>query len=198
MRCWWRWRSSPSPGSYVDSSSKAARSPDASTSTAGKLFRQGVGRAGCRGLANRVQRPLPSGGFPWRQGGAERCGRWCLASVAHLGSRAEKPALAAGKYAVESIRSRASLDGHDQLIEIGESGTKLTDGNGAEHVLTERGALLLDVNGVCRLALAVSVDGEDPGALDRACTWAVAGDQFFLGDATAPGSRTAYQVNKAA
>lgn len=117
---------------------------------------------------------------------------------AHLGSRAEKPALAAGKYAVESIRSRASLDGHDQLIEISESGTKLTDGNGAEHLLTERGALLLDENGVCRLALAVSVDGEDPGVSDRACSWAIDGDQFFLGDASGSGTRTVYQVKKAA
>src|SRR5207244_1594346 len=101
---------------------------------------------------------------------------------AHLGTRPEKPALAAGKYAVESIRSRASLDGVDQLIEISESGTKLTDSNGAQHVLTERGALMLNDNGVCRLALAVSVDGEEPGVSDRGCTWALDGDQFLLGD----------------
>ena len=59
---------------------------------------------------------------------------------AHVAARPEKPALAAGKYAVESIRSRAQLDGGDQFIEISESGTRLTDGNGAEHTLVERGA----------------------------------------------------------
>ena len=116
---------------------------------------------------------------------------------AHVGSRAEKPAIVAGKYAVESIRSRASLDGVDQLIEISEVGTKLTDANGAEHLLTERGALLLSENGICRLALAVSVDGEDPGVSDRACTWLLDGDQFFLGDASGSGTRTMYQVKKA-
>ena len=58
-----------------------------------------------------------------------------------------------GKYAVESIRSRASLDGIDQVIEISEQGTRLTDTNGAEHMLTERGALLLSADGGCRLAL---------------------------------------------
>src|SRR5207248_10649534 len=50
---------------------------------------------------------------------------------AHFGaSRPDRPVLAAGKYAVESIRSRAQLDGIDQLIEISETGTKLTDANG--------------------------------------------------------------------
>jgi hypothetical protein len=117
---------------------------------------------------------------------------------AHVGTRAEPPALSAGKYAVESIRSRAQLDGVDQLIEISEQGTKLTDSNGAEHTLTERGALMLSENGICRLALAVSVDGEDPGVSDRACTWAVEGDQFFLGDASGSGTRTVYQVKKTA
>jgi len=116
---------------------------------------------------------------------------------AHMSMRPERPAaLAAGKYAVESIRSRASLDGVEQLIEISEAGTKLTDSNGSEHVLTERGALMLDESGACRLALAVSVDGEDPGVSDRACTWAVDGDQFFLGDASGAGTRTVYQVRK--
>jgi len=43
---------------------------------------------------------------------------------AHVSSRPEKPSLAAGKYAVESIRSRAQLDGADQFIEISESSQK--------------------------------------------------------------------------
>ena len=100
---------------------------------------------------------------------------------AHFGaSRPDRPVLAAGKYAVESIRSRAQLDGIDQLIEISETGTKLTDANGAEHVLTERGALMLEESGQCRLALAVSVDG----------------DRFLLGDGTGAGTRTLYQVRR--
>jgi hypothetical protein len=117
---------------------------------------------------------------------------------AHLGgTRAEKPALVAGKYVVQSIRSRAQLDGADQLIEISESGTRLTDSSGAEHTLTERGALLLAENGGCRLALAVSVDGEEPGVSDRACTWRLEGEQFILGDASGGGTRTVYQVKRA-
>jgi len=115
---------------------------------------------------------------------------------AHVSSRPEKPSLAAGKYAVESIRSRAQLDGADQFIEISETGTRLTDGNGTEHTLTERGALLLHENGACRLALAVSVDGEEPGVSDRPCTWRVEGDQFFLGDASGSGTHTVYQVKR--
>ena len=117
-------------------------------------------------------------------------------ACAHLGSRPEKPTMAAGKYAVESIRSRASLDGVDQIIEISEQGTRLTDTNGAEHVLTERGALVLGGDGGCRLALAVSVDGEEPGVSDRACTWQLDGDRFLLGDATGSGTRTVYQVKR--
>jgi hypothetical protein len=115
---------------------------------------------------------------------------------AHVASHPEKPALAAGKYAVESIRSRAQLDGTDRFIEISESGTRLTDGNGAEHTLVERGALLLHENGGCRLALAVSVDGEEPGISDRPCTWRVEGDQFFLGDGSGSGMHTVYQVKR--
>ena len=116
---------------------------------------------------------------------------------AHFGaSRPDRPVLAAGKYAVESIRSRAQLDGIDQLIEISETGTKLTDANGAEHVLTERGALMLEESGQCRLALAVSVDGEEPGVSDRACRWQADGDRFLLGDSTGAGTRTLYQVRR--
>jgi hypothetical protein len=116
---------------------------------------------------------------------------------AHLGSRPlERPTLGAGRYAVESIRSRASLDGVDQLLELSEQGTKLVDANGSEHVLTERGALMLSDNGVCRLALAVSVDGEEPGVSDHGCTWQLQGDQFLLGDATGAGTRTVYQVKR--
>jgi hypothetical protein len=72
----------------------------------------------------------------------------------------------------------------------------MTDANGAEHVLTERGALVLSDNGVCRLALAVSVDGEEPGVSDRACRWHVDGDQFLLGDASGAGTRTVYMVRR--
>ena len=108
----------------------------------------------------------------------------------------ERQTLSAGKYAVESIRSRASLDGVEQIIEISEGGTKLTDTNGAEHVLTERGALVLSGNGACRLALAVSVDGEEPGVSDRACTWQIEGDQFMLGDASGTGTRTVYSIKR--
>jgi hypothetical protein len=116
---------------------------------------------------------------------------------AHVGSRPlERPTLGAGRYAVESIRSRASLDGVAQLLELSEQGTKLIDMNGAEHVLTERGALMLSENGVCRLALAVSVDGEEPGVSDHACTWELQGDQFLLGDSTGVGTRTVYQVKR--
>jgi hypothetical protein len=119
-------------------------------------------------------------------------------ACAHLGSKAERPAVAAGKYAVESIRSRATLDGVDQVIEISEAGTRLVDSNGAEHTLTERGALLLSEGGACRLALAVSVDGEEPGISDRTCTWQVDGDRFFLGDSSGGGTRTVYQVKRLA
>ena len=118
---------------------------------------------------------------------------------AHVGaSHPERPLLSAGKYAVESIRSRAQLDGLDQLVEINETGTKITDANGTEHVLTERGALVLVENGTCRLALAVSVDGDEPGISDRPCRWTVEGDRFLLGDATGKGTRTMYEVRKAA
>ena len=116
-------------------------------------------------------------------------------ACAHVAPRAvEKPTLGTGKYAVESIRSRASLDGVDQMIEISEQGTQLVDASGAEHVLTERGALMLSEGGACRLALAVSVDGEEPGVSDRACTWQLEGDQFMLGDSSGTGTRTVYQV----
>jgi hypothetical protein len=120
-------------------------------------------------------------------------------ACAHVGSgqqASQKPSIVAGKYAVESIRSRASLDGVDQVIEISEAGTKLVDGGGNEHMLTERGALMLADNGACRLALAVSVDGEEPGVSDRSCTWEVAGDQFLLGDGSGTGTRTVYSVKR--
>jgi len=114
---------------------------------------------------------------------------------AHVGSsRSGTPALLAGKYAVESIRSRAQIDGVDQLIEISETGTKMTDATGAEHGPRQRGALVLVEHGTCRLALAVSVDGEEPGVSDRACRWTVEGNRFLLGDASGSGTRTVYQV----
>jgi hypothetical protein len=136
---------------------------------------------------------------------AGRVGAGLLAAVlgsgcAHTGAKGtaavKAPSIVAGKYAVESIRSRAQLDGVDQVVEISESGTKLVDGGGNEHLLTERGALMLAENGACRLALAVSVDGEEPGVSDRACTWQVSGDQFFLGDASGGGTKTVYQVRR--
>lgn len=115
-------------------------------------------------------------------------------ACAHQGVRdSEGSALAAGHYAVESIRSRATLDGHQQLIEISEGGTRMVDSTGDEHTLTERGALMLASGGSCRLALAVSVDGAEPGISDRACTWSIEGDQFFLGDGTGD-LRTVYKV----
>ena len=121
-------------------------------------------------------------------------------ACAHRAPRQEealaKPSIVAGKYAVESIRSRAQLDGVDRVVEISEAGTKLVDGGGNEHTLMERGALMLSENGACRLALAVSVDGEEPGVSDRACTWQVSGDQFFLGDASGAGTRTVYSVSR--
>ena len=118
-------------------------------------------------------------------------------ACAHVGGpRADRPQLNAGKYAVESIRSRATLDGVDQVIEISEQGTRIVDGNGAEHTLTERGALLLHETGLCRLALAVSVDGEEPGVSDRVCTWALDGDNFVLGDSKGEGTRTVYRVKR--
>jgi len=110
---------------------------------------------------------------------------------------ADRVVLTAGHYQVESIRSHAALEGIDRMVEISEAGTRLVDASGAEHVLTERGALMLGENGSCRLALAVSVDGEEPGISDRTCRWNVDGDRFLLGDATGAGTRTVYQVRRA-
>ena len=123
---------------------------------------------------------------------------FACAHSSSMRAAAERPALTAGKYAVESIRSRASLDGVDQVIEISESGTRLVDGSGSEHLLTERGALVLGDDGSCRLALAVSVDGEEPGISDRSCTWRIEGDSFLLGDQTGQGTRTVYQMKHGA
>jgi hypothetical protein len=117
-------------------------------------------------------------------------------ACAHAGGRAGGSAqLAAGHYAVESIRSRATLDGREQLIEISEGGTRMVDATGDEHTLTERGALMLASSGTCRLALAVSVDGEEPGVSDRTCTWSVEGDHFLLGDG-AGDVRTIYRIHR--
>ena len=108
----------------------------------------------------------------------------------------DRPMLGVGHYQVESIRSRATLDGVDRVVEISESGTRLLDASGAEHVLTERGALTLASGGSCRLALAVSVDGEEPGISDRSCSWELQEDVFVLGDGRGEGARTAYKVRK--
>jgi hypothetical protein len=104
-------------------------------------------------------------------------------------------ALSEGRYAVESIRSRATIDGVDQMIEISETGSKMKDSSGSEHTITERGALTLSSDGACQLALAVSVDGDAPGVSERACTWKVEGEHFFLGEKGA-GTRTMYKVHK--
>ena len=111
------------------------------------------------------------------------------------GAGSDRPMLAEGHYQVESIRSRATLEGVERVVEISESGTRLTDASGAEHVLTERGALTLASGGSCRLALAVSVDGEEPGISDRPCSWELKEDVFLLGDGH-EGTRTAYRVRK--
>src|SRR3954470_24893705 len=118
-------------------------------------------------------------------------------ACAHGGVRpsAERAALSLGHYQVESIRSRANLDGIDKFVEISEVGSRLVDARGGEHLLMERGALVLASGGRCRLALAVSVDGEEPGISDRTCTWEVNGDVFYLGDRE--GARTAYKVVRA-
>lgn len=119
-------------------------------------------------------------------------------ACAHAGRQADgRPLVLEGRYAVESIRSRALLDGVDQVIEISEAGTKLVDQSGSEHTLTERGALVLTQGGTCRLALAVSVDGDEPGISDRPCSWGLEGDRFFLGDGGGgDGTRTIYQVHR--
>ena len=108
---------------------------------------------------------------------------------------AQAAALAEGRYAVESIRSRATIDGVDQLIEISEGGSKMKDRSGNEHTLTERGALTLGSDGACQLALAVSVDGEAPGVSERSCTWKIEGEHFLLGE-EGSGTRTMYKVMK--
>jgi hypothetical protein len=115
-------------------------------------------------------------------------------ACAHGGghSAVERAALSLGHYQVESIRSRANLDGVDRFVEISEVGSRMVDARGGEHLLMERGALVLASGGRCRLALAVSVDGEAPGISDRTCTWEVSGDVFYLGDRD--GARTAYKV----
>ncbi|HWE23286.1 MAG TPA: hypothetical protein VG496_05030 [Myxococcales bacterium] len=105
--------------------------------------------------------------------------------------------LPAGQYQVESIRSRAALDGVDRMVEISQSGTRIVDASGTEHVLTERGALTLVSGGSCRLALAISIDGEEPGISDHPCTWELRDDVFLLGDAQGERARTAYRVRKA-
>lgn len=110
-------------------------------------------------------------------------------------SMATAAAIAEGRYAVESIRSRATIDGVDQLIEISEGGSKMKDRSGNEHTLTERGALTLGSDGACQLALAVSVDGEAPGVSERSCTWKIEGEHFLLGE-EGSGTRTMYKVMK--
>src|SRR3954466_8518142 len=118
-------------------------------------------------------------------------------ACAHGGGRpaSEPGTIALGHYPVESIRSRANLDGVDKFVEISEVGSRMVDARGGEHLLMERGALVLASGGRCRLALAVSVDGEEPGISDRTCTWEVSGDVFYLGDRD--GARTAYKVMRA-
>jgi hypothetical protein len=120
------------------------------------------------------------------------------AACAHGSGRAasDRPVLGVGQYQVESIRSRATLEGVERMVEITESGTRVVDSSGAEHVLSERGALTLSSEGACRLALAVSVDGDEPGISDRACVWELKDDVFLLGDGRPDGARTAYRVRR--
>src|SRR5438067_1853484 len=133
----------------------------------------------------------------WRVAGLVAASLGGVACAHSAGTGAsERPLLGAGQYQVESIRSRATLNGIDRMIEISESGTRLVDAGGAEHVLTERGALTLGSGGSCRLALAVSVDGEEPGISDRTCSWELKDDVFLLGDGRGDGPRTAYRVRK--
>jgi hypothetical protein len=130
-------------------------------------------------------------------------GRWPLAAAlcvgplacAHGQAAGERGGIAVGHYQVESIRSRAVLDGVERIVEISEAGSRMVDASGSEHTLSERGALVLSSEGRCRLALAVSVDGEEPGISDRSCTWEADGDVFFLGDGR-EGPRTAYRVRR--
>lgn len=70
-------------------------------------------------------------------------------ACAHGGVRpASEPAtIALGHYQVESIRSRANLDGIDKFVEISEVGSRLVDARGGEHLLMERGALVLAPGG---------------------------------------------------
>jgi hypothetical protein len=117
-------------------------------------------------------------------------------ACAHGRAAGERSGIAIGHYQVESIRSRAVLDGVERIVEISEAGSRMVDASGGEHLLTERGALVLSAEGRCRLALAVSVDGEEPGISDRSCTWESIGDVFFLGDGH-EGARTAYRVRRA-
>jgi hypothetical protein len=112
------------------------------------------------------------------------------------GQGSGSPLLSVGHYQVESIRSHATLDGVDRVIEISEAGTRLVDSTGGEHLLTERGALTLGPGGQCRLALAVSVDGDEPGISDRPCTWELQGEVFYLGDGRGEGPRTSYRVRQ--
>src|SRR5207248_4217432 len=48
----------------------------------------------------------------------------------YVASRPDRPVLAAGQYAVESIRPRSQLDGTGQRIETRETGPKMTDAHG--------------------------------------------------------------------
>src|SRR5207244_11886687 len=118
----------------------------------------------------------------------------CARGAARAG--AQRPVLRVGHYQVESSGSRVTVDGVERVIEISECGTRLRDAAGAEHVRTERGALTLGAGGSCRLALAVSVDGEEPGISDRTCSWELKEDVFLLGDGRGDGPRTAYRVRK--
>jgi len=87
---------------------------------------------------------------------------------------------------VESIRSRASSRA-DQLIEISETGTRMTDPP-APSTSHQRGALILSENALPAGA-GVSVDGEERHLGPR-LPLEVDGDRFLLGDAAGAGTRT--------
>ena len=124
--------------------------------------------------------------------GALRVGRAQTEEPPHLPAT---PIIGEGRYAIESIRTRASVDGVEQLIDISEAGSGMTDKSGNKHTLAERGLLTLTADGKCEFALAVSVDNEEPTVSVRSCSWKVDGNLFSLIEADAK-TQTRYRVDK--
>src|SRR5689334_17244208 len=112
---------------------------------AGKRRAEPPCTAGRAGAAPRTRRSMASG---WRVAGLVAAVSGGVACAHGSGAESsQRPMLGVGHYQVESIRSRATLDGVDRIVEISESGTRMLDASGAEHVLTERGALTLSSGG---------------------------------------------------